>query len=55
MVESTTPTPAWPRPAAPGATCLEGSVALALSSFGPRRPASGRRDHSAARAADSTI
>jgi hypothetical protein len=55
MTESTTPTPSCPRPAAPDRHGPKGSVALPLSPFGPRRPASTVHGHLAARAMDSVI
>jgi hypothetical protein len=55
MAEFATPTPAWQRLAAPDRHGPKGSVALPLSPFGPRRPASTIRGQAAARAADSTI
>ncbi len=55
MVDSTTPTPAWPRLVAPDRHGPKGSVALPLSPFGPRRPASTIHGHAATRAAEPTI
>jgi hypothetical protein len=55
MSDSTTPTTACPRPAAPDRHGPKGSVALPLSPFGPRRPASTGHGHAAARAAESII
>jgi hypothetical protein len=55
MVDSTTVTTAWPRPAAPVRHPPKGPVALPLCPFAVRRPASTVHDHAAAPAAESTI
>ena len=55
MADPTTPTTAWPRLAAPDRHGPKRSVALPLSPFGPRRPASTIHRHAAARAAEPTI
>ena len=55
MVDPTTPAPVCTRPAALDGTRREGSVALPLSPFGPRRPASTARGQLTARAVGSII
>src|SRR6188508_3508368 len=55
MVDSKPATPGCPRPAAPDRHGPKGSVALPLSPFGPRRPASTVHDHPAPRDSESTI
>jgi hypothetical protein len=55
MADSATPTTICPRPAAPDRHGPKGSVALPLSPFGPRRPASTVHEQLAARAAESAI
>ncbi len=55
MADSTTPTTIWSRLAAQDRHAPKASVALPLSTFDPRRPASTMRGHMAARAAEPTI
>jgi hypothetical protein len=55
MVDSTTPTTVCGCLAAPVRHGPKGSVAVPLSPFGPRRPASAMHAHPAARATESTI
>ncbi len=55
MVSSTTRTAICTRLAAQDRHAPKASVPLALSTFGPRRPASAMHAHLTARAAESTI
>jgi hypothetical protein len=55
MVHSTTHTASCPRLAAQDRHAPKAAVPLALSIFGPRRPASAIHDHLTARAAERTI
>ncbi len=55
MVESTTDTARCPRLAAQDRHGPKASVPLALSTFGPRHPASAIHGHLTARTANSTI
>jgi hypothetical protein len=55
MVDSTTSTTICTRLAAQDRHMPKAAVPLALSTFGPRRPASATRAHLAAPAAQSTI
>ena len=55
MVDSTTTTAIWPRLTAQDRHVPKAAVALPLSTFDPRRPASATHDHLTMPAADSTI
>jgi hypothetical protein len=55
MTESTTPAPAWRRPAAPDRHPPKGPVSLTLFPFCVRRPASTVRSQAGTAAADSVI
>ena len=55
MVDSTTTTAIWPRLTAQDRHVPKAAVALPLSTFGPRRPASVIHAHLPAPAAEATI
>jgi hypothetical protein len=55
MADSTTPTTAWTRLAAPDRHPAKGPVEPPLFPFAGHRPASTIHDHAAARVAESTI
>jgi hypothetical protein len=55
MADSTTQTASWPHLAAQVRHGPKASVLPALSTFGPRRPASTMRAHLTTRAAESAI